>query len=124
MHSANTVAEDTLKRGTVSSMKNSVHRLVVVQGAGEGGAGVGAREGDNRKGRNHRCEGRSRSQKVASVIKRVITVDTANFVLFLILSIVPYNGCKLVPNVLNGDFLMYFMYRYFVYLILSYYSGS
>ena len=76
MHSANTVAEDTLKRGTVSSMRNSVHRLVVVQGAG-----VGAREGDNRKGRNCRCEGRSRSWKVTSVIKRAITVDTANFVL-------------------------------------------
>ena len=72
MHSANTVAEDTLKRGTVSSMRNSVHRLVVVQGAGEG---------DNRKGCCHRCEGHSHSQEVASVIKRVVPIDTVNFVL-------------------------------------------
>ena len=82
MHSANTVAKDTLKRDTASSMRNSVHRLVVVQGAGEGGAGVGAGEGDNRKGHNHRCKGRSRSWKVATVIKRVVTIDTVNFVFY------------------------------------------
>ena len=62
-------------------MKNSVHRLVVVLGVGEGGAGVGAGEGDNRKGRYHRCEGHSRSQKVMSVVKRVVPIDTVNFVL-------------------------------------------
>ena len=81
MHSANTVAKDTLKRDTASSMRNSVHRLVVVLGAGGGGAGVGAGEGDNQKGCCCRCEGRSRSREVASVIKRVIPVDTVNFVL-------------------------------------------
>ena len=83
MHSANTVAEDTLKRGTASSMRNSVHRLVVVPGAEEGGAGVGvgAGEGDNQKGHYCRCEGCSHSRKVMSIVKRVVPIDTVNFVL-------------------------------------------